>query len=98
MQRLKEIVPDAETAYLYSDVILNVEGYAKDTKVDGLHPAVYHVKMADFREEYRKSGLKIRVWTVNEEADMKELIEAGITAVITNYPDVAVRVRKESEN
>lgn len=98
VQRLKEIVPDAETAYLYSDVILNVEEYAKDTKVDGLHPAVYHVKMADFLEEYKKSGLKVRVWTVNEEADMKELIEAGITAVITNYPDVAVRVRKESEN
>ena len=98
VQRLKEIVPDAETAYLYSDVILNVEGYAKETNVDGLHPAVYHVKMADFLEEYKKSGLKVRVWTVNEETDMKELIEAGITAVITNYPDVAVRVRKESEN
>ena len=54
--------------------------------------------MADFLEEYKKSGLKVRVWTVNEETDMKELIEAGITAVITNYPDVAVRVRKESEN
>lgn len=98
VQRLKEIVPDAETAYLYSDVILNVEGYAKETNVDGLHPAVYHVKMADFLEEYKKSGLKVRAWTVNEETDMKELIEAGITAVITNYPDVAVRVRKESEN
>lgn len=97
VQRLKEIVPDAETAYLYSDVILNVEEYAKETHVDGLHPAVYHVKMADFLEEYRKSGLNVRVWTVNEETDMKELIEAGITAVITNYPDVAVRVRKESE-
>ena len=98
MQRLKEIVPDAETAYLYSDVILNVGGYAKETNVDGLHPAVYHVKMADFLKEYKKSGLKVRVWTVNEETDMKELIEVGITAVITNYPDVAVRVRKESEN
>ncbi len=72
--------------------------YAKETNVDGLHPAVYHVKMADFLEEYKKSGLNVRVWTVNEETDMKELIEAGITAVITNYPDVAVRVRKESEN
>ena len=97
VQRIKEIVPDAETAYLYSDVILNVEGYAKRTNVDGLHPAVYHVKMADFLEEYKKSGLKVRVWTVNEEADMETLMKAGITAVITNYPDVAVHVRKESE-
>lgn len=92
VQRIKEIVPDAETAYLYSDVILNVEDYARKTKVDGLHPAVYHVKMADFLKEYIKSGLNVRVWTVNEEADMKALTEAGVTAVITNYPDVAAQI------
>ena len=92
VQRIKEIVPDAETAYLYSDVILNVEDYARKTKVDGLHPAVYHVKMADFLKGYIESGLNVRVWTVNEEADMKELTEAGVTAVITNYPDVAARI------
>ena len=92
VQRIKEIVPDAETAYLYSDVILNVEDYARKTKVDGLHPAVYHVKMADFLKGYIESGLNVRVWTVNEEADMKALTEAGVTAVITNYPDVAARI------
>lgn len=97
VQRMKEIVPDAETAYLYSDVILNVEDYAKKTNVDGLHPAVYHVKMADFLKEYIKSGLNVRVWTVNEEADMKALTEARVTAVITNYPDMAIQIRKESE-
>lgn len=95
IQKIKEIVPDAKTAYLYSDVILNVESYAKKTNVEGLHPAIYHVKMADFLQEYLKSGLKVRVWTVNEKEDMKTLTEAGVTAVITNYPDVAVHVRKE---
>lgn len=95
VQRMKEIVLDAETAYLYSDVILDVAEYARRTKVDGLHPAVYHVKMADFLAEYQKSGLQVRIWTVNEETDMKELMKAGVTAVITNYPDVAVRIRTE---
>lgn len=97
VQRIKEIVPDAKTAYLYSDVILNVEDYAKKTNVDGLHPAVYHVKMAGFLKAYIQSGLDVRVWTVNEETDMKELTEAGVSAVITNYPDVAVRIRDESK-
>lgn len=95
IQKVKEIEPKAECAYLYSDVILNVDEYAKKTKVEGLHPAVYHVKMADFLQEYKKSGLKVRVWTVNEKEDLKVLIQAGITAVITNYPDVAVEIRKE---
>ena len=95
IQKIKKIVPEAETAYLYSDVILNVDSYAREANVDGLHPAVYHVKMADFLQEYLESGLKVRVWTVNEKEDMKALVEAGVTAVITNYPDVAIGVRNE---
>lgn len=98
IQKIKQIVPDAETAYLYSDVIWNVTDYAKNTEVDGLHPAVYHMKMADFLNEYIKSGLNVRVWTVNDTEDMKWLIETGVTAVITNYPDVAVKIREQSEN
>lgn len=97
IQQMKKIVPEAETAYLYSDVILNVAEYAKNTKVDGLHPAVYHVKMADFLNEYLGSNLNVRVWTVNEKADMKWLIDAGVTAIITNYPDMAVQIKKEAE-
>ena len=78
-------------------VILNVAEYAKNTKVDGLHSAVYHVKMADFLKEYLGSNLNVRVWTVNEKADMKWLIDAGVTAIITNYPDMAVQIKKEAE-
>lgn len=95
IQQLKKIVSEAETAYLYSDVILNVTDYAKNTGVDGLHPAVYHVKMDDFLEEYRKSGLNVRVWTVNEKEDMEWLIRSGVTAIITNYPDIAVQIKEK---
>lgn len=87
IQKVLEQNSDAETAYLFSDVPLNMEKYAKDTGVKGLHPAVYHLKMADFLETYMKSGLKVRVWTVNNKEDMKMFIDAGVDAIITNYPD-----------
>lgn len=95
VQKILELDAEAEAAYLYSDVLLNVENYAKNTGVCGLHPAVYHLKMADFLESYRRSGLKVRVWTVNDEADMRQFIEKDLEAVITNYPDRALRVRDE---
>ena len=38
-------------------------------------------------------GLKVQVWTVDEEADMRRLIDWGADALITNRPDLAVRVR-----
>ena len=94
IQKVLEQNSDAETAYLFSDVPLNMEKYAKDTGVKGLHPAVYHLKMADFLETYMKSGLKVRVWTVNNKEDMKMFMDAGVDAVITNYPKVSVELRE----
>jgi glycerophosphoryl diester phosphodiesterase len=41
------------------------------------------------------AGLKVQVWTVDSEADMRRLLEWGADALITNRPDLAVRVRDE---
>jgi glycerophosphoryl diester phosphodiesterase len=38
---------------------------------------------------------KINVWTVNDENRMRELLTSGIAGIITDVPDVAIRVRSE---
>lgn len=98
VQKIRALDKNAQTAYLFSDVILDVEQYAKSTGVDGLHPAIYHLHMADFWEKYKESGLKVRVWTVNSYELLKEFIEKDIDAVITNVPYKALKIRKELEN
>ena len=95
IQKIRILDEAAETAYLYEDVILDVEEYARRNGVQGIHPAMYHLKMADFLESYKASGLNVRVWTVNEEEDMRECMENGLTAIFTNYPDKARKVREE---
>jgi glycerophosphoryl diester phosphodiesterase len=40
-------------------------------------------------------GKLIHVWTVNEEEDMKELIELGVDGLISNYPDKAKALLKK---
>lgn len=94
IKKILELDSHAECAFLYSDVILNVDKYAKNAGVCGLHPAVYHLKMAEFLKEYQESGLKVRVWTVNKKEDMEKFIKADLEAVITNYPDKALEIRK----
>ena len=98
-QKVADLVKKAgmEERVIYSSFNHYSIQQMKNTKVDGLHPAVYHVKMADFLKEYLGSNLNVRVWTVNEKADMKWLIDAGVTAIITNYPDMAVQIKKEAE-
>ena len=44
--------------------------------------------MPELLEDYKKSGLKIRVWTVNRKEDMKKFIENDLEAVITTLDRV----------
>lgn len=97
IEEVRRLDPTAETAYLFSDVIFEVEKYAARRGVKGLHPALWHVKMADFLADYLQSGLAVRVWTVNRPEDMRLLMERGVDAVITNDPALALQVRAELE-
>lgn len=97
VQKVRELSPEAETAYLIGDVMLNVADYTRNTGIKGLHPALFHVKMADFLKEYKESGIALRVWTVNDKEQIRWLIDEGVDAVITNYPDRGLEARKEAE-
>lgn len=44
----------------------------------------------------RRAGLPVKVWTVNAEPDMRRLAEWGVAAIITDRPDLAVRVIGEA--
>ncbi|MFZ9354150.1 MAG: glycerophosphodiester phosphodiesterase [Candidatus Nanopelagicales bacterium] len=52
-------------------------------------------KKPNLIDYFQKRGKKIFVWTVNTEEDMKFCLEHKIDAIITNYPDIALKVRKE---
>lgn len=61
-----------------------------------LHP---HVRNATQQQIQRAHRLKrrVHVWTVNVEADMRRLFGWGVDGIITDDPQVAMRVRSESK-
>lgn len=92
IEKVRQLAPGAETAYLYSDIICDVERYAAAHGVRGLHPGLWNVKMGDLLQVYLNSGLAVRVWTVNDARDLRWLMEAGAD-VITNDPRLALEIR-----
>jgi glycerophosphoryl diester phosphodiesterase len=42
-----------------------------------------------------RAGLKVQIWTVDDEHDMQRLLTWGADALISNRPDVAVDVRDQ---
>jgi glycerophosphoryl diester phosphodiesterase len=46
-----------------------------------------------FIRQAHAAGIKVQVWIVDEEADMRRLLEWGVDGLITDRPDLAVRVR-----
>lgn len=39
-----------------------------------------------------RAGLSVAVWVVNEEADMRRLLDWGVTGLVTDRPDLAVPI------
>ena len=45
-----------------------------------------------FVDDAHRAGLKVQVWTVNSEADARRLLEWGVDALISDRPDVMMRL------
>jgi glycerophosphoryl diester phosphodiesterase len=48
-----------------------------------------------FIQQARTAGKEVHVWTLNQAGDMLLMIERGANNLITDHPDVAVRVLRE---
>lgn len=96
--KIREMKADAVTGLLYSDGWIGVAAYGRETaKTDALHPALYHMQDPDYMKDARKQGLRVHVWTVNEEEHMKALKAMGVDAIITNKPDLCRKVVDQND-
>jgi glycerophosphoryl diester phosphodiesterase len=86
---LKQAEPRVKIGFLYhKEPFSPAEAKAKfDVELYSLHPHHSHVNRA-YVEEAEKLGLKVYPWTVNTEERMKQLIEDGVSGIITDFPRV----------
>lgn len=81
-----------ETAYLTAPVIYPFGlPRAKKLGCAAIHPNKMQVNAA-YMAITRRLGLRVNVWTVNDEKSMRKLISLGANGIITNHPDVLNKI------
>ena len=84
--RMKALAPDMKYGFLTESWIIDFAKYTKNLGVDYVHP-IFKAVTEEFAAETKTAGIGINTWTVNEESDIRLMIERGVNAVIGNYPD-----------
>ena len=51
-----------------------------------------HILTPRFVEAAHKRGLQVHAWTINDEDDMRRLLDVGVDGIISDYPDRLLRV------
>lgn len=97
IRKVHKMDPQAQVGLLYEDGFIDVPEYAARLGVNALHPRWSSLQYPGFLEDCRRCHLDLNVWTINQESMMRQMCEAGVNAIITNYPDKAVRIRDEYE-
>lgn len=92
--RVKAIKSDAVCGLLYDCCMIDPWDYAKNLGIEALHPH-YSELILNPREceEAHLAGLHVNTWTVNDDRDMKRMIQLGADMMITDFPDRAIAVR-----
>lgn len=97
LRRLKRTHREVEIALLYQDGLIDPWLYAKYLDADSVHP-YYKAVTAEQVAQTRAQGIRVRVYTVNDEMDLRRCCQWGVDAVITEHPDVALRIAAEERS
>lgn len=88
---VKEIDPSVKTGVLYMAGLVKPWEYAKKLNADAIHPLFYNI-VPLVVIGCSNNKIQINPFTVNEEAHILGVAKAGVSGIITNYPDRARRI------
>lgn len=89
IRKIRALNKEAKIGYIFGKLPENVDVFTEDVDLLSAH---YKTVDAEFVKKAKSNGKEVHVWTVNEPEDMKRMIELGVEAIITNYPDVLRKV------
>ncbi|MEM2842428.1 MAG: glycerophosphodiester phosphodiesterase family protein [Candidatus Bathyarchaeia archaeon] len=96
IKRIKNLNKDLVTAVIFSGCPVKPTLDCLLAYANGLHFEWCYLKPSVI-EEVEKDDLFINVWTVNNEENIRKMFLMNVNGVITDYPDLGVKVKQEME-
>ena len=93
MLRMKAIDRSIPCGLLYEATMVESWNYGHRLGMDAIHPHFSELQVKDEVKRAHALGLKVNVWTVNEEKDIVHCLRWGADILIGNYPDRAMKLR-----
>jgi glycerophosphoryl diester phosphodiesterase len=91
LRRVRSLAPELATALLVVEPPADVVDLLLADGHRALHPYDWWVT-PELVAACHAEGLQVNVWTVDDPARMRELLDAGVDGLCTNVPDVARQV------
>lgn len=85
LERVKAANPAIATGVLVGLPVLNPPALLRRLKAQAYHPCAMVIR-PEAIAALRRCGFEVNVWTVNDEKTMRRLIEAGVSGIITDFP------------
>jgi len=96
LTRMREINPNTFIAPLYGFSMIRPWDYCVNMQANASHPSQNQLRLfPEYVEQCHALGVRVHPWTVNSEEDMQFAFDVGCDAIITNYPDIALRLREK---
>lgn len=89
LARLAEAGSRVPRGVLHVEAMVRPWEYAASFDAQALHPMALTV-LAEEVARAHEAGMAVHAWTVDDPAAVRQLAAAGVDAVITNVPDVAL--------
>ena len=94
IDKVRELNKKAKVGYLFSKLPKDVDVFNANVDLLSAH---YKIVDKEFMKKAKAAGKEVAVWTVNKPGDLKRMIDLGVDAIITNYPDVLRRILNGEE-
>lgn len=82
----KSLIPEIRTCALLVGIPVTLAQIAVEAGAYSLNPAIHHVNQA-LIDDAKAKGLRVMVWTVNEQEEIAHARTLNVDGIISNYPD-----------